>query len=171
MVIEKREDFGPLAQTNAEAEALWCLGELQAVLAAGEHTGDGFSLVEHEALAGHSPPWHRQPGDDETFYVLEGEMTFWAGDSGRPYQRVGRGAMVFIPRGLPHSFRVESETARWLTVGTPAGHERFYRAVGETAKQHAIPPPGKPDMAKVDAGARSHGVELLGPPPSSQPAH
>ncbi|MBJ7604647.1 MAG: cupin domain-containing protein [Candidatus Dormibacteraeota bacterium] len=100
LVIEKGEDLGPLAQTNAEAEALWCLGELQAVLAAGEQTGDGVSLVEHEALAGHSPPWHRQPGDDETFYVLEGEMTFWAGDSGRPYQRVGRGAMVFIPRGF-----------------------------------------------------------------------
>ncbi|MBJ7604646.1 MAG: hypothetical protein JF888_15945 [Candidatus Dormibacteraeota bacterium] len=58
-----------------------------------------------------------------------------------------------------------------MTVGTPAGHERFYRAVGETAKQRAIPPPCEPDMAKVDAGARSHGVELLGPPPSSQPAH
>jgi hypothetical protein len=61
--------------------------------------------------------------------------------------------------------RVESETARWLTVSTPAGHERFYRAAGQPAGERALPPAGEPDMNKVQAAAHEHGVELLGPPP------
>lgn len=166
MATSHSQDLRPHIQSRTDAEALWCFGELQAVLAGGERTGENFSLVEHEAREGHSPPWHRQPGDDETFYVLDGEITFWAGDRDAPYGRVGPGAMVFIPRGVPHSFRVESETARWLTVGTPAGHERFYRAIGEPAAERVLPAPSEPDMAKVGSGAHSHGVELLGPPPS-----
>ncbi len=153
------------AEGSDEAEALWCFAELQIVLAPGERTGESFSIVWHEAPAGHSPPWHRQPGDDETFYMLDGEINFWAGSRDAPIRRAGSGEVVFIPRGMPHSFRVESEIARWLTVSTPAGHERFYRAAGQRAAERELPPPGEPDMNKVQAAAHEHGVELLGPPP------
>ncbi len=156
----------PYAQDADQAEALWCLGELQTVLAAAEQTGEVFSLVEHEARAGHAPPWHRQPRDDETFYVLAGEITFWAETAERPFRRACAGGVVFIPRGTPHAFRVETETARWLTVSTPGGHERFYRASGDPAGQRTLPPASEPDMPKVAAAAAEHDVELLGPPPS-----
>jgi hypothetical protein len=33
----------------------------------GKQTGDRLAVVEHEARRDHSPPWHRQPGDDEIF--------------------------------------------------------------------------------------------------------
>lgn len=133
--------------------------------APGERTGESFSIVEHEAPRGHSPPWHRQPGDDETFYILQGEITFWAGDRDEPVRQAGPATLVFIPRGVPHSFRVDSDIARWLTISSPAGHERFYRACGEPARERKLPPSGEPDMAKVQAAAREQGVELLGPPP------
>ncbi|MDQ6729912.1 MAG: cupin domain-containing protein [Actinomycetota bacterium] len=154
-----------------QLERLWCLGELQTILAAGGLTGETLSAVEHEAALGHSPPWHRQPGDDETFYVLDGTITFWVENSGEPTRQATPGELVFIPRGVPHSFRVESSTARWLTISTPAGHERFYRAAGEPAGAPQLPPPGEPAMAKVQAAAREHGVELLGPPPGPERAH
>lgn len=92
-------------QSFKDAETLWCLAELQHVLADGERTGEAFSVVAHEAAEGHSPRWHRQPGDDETFYVLEGEIDFWVQDLERSPERVGTGALVSIPRGTPHSFR------------------------------------------------------------------
>ncbi len=155
------------AQDPQTAETLWCLGELQHVLAAGERTGDAFSVVAHEAGEGHATPWHRQPGDDETFYVLDGEIDFWVEDPGRTPQQATAGALMLIPRGTSHSFRVASASARWLTFHTPAGHERFYRASGEPAQQSGLPPAGKPDMARVQSAAREHGVELLGPPPGS----
>jgi quercetin dioxygenase-like cupin family protein len=130
--------------------------------------GGSFSVVEHVGGRGLSPPWHRQPGDDETFYVLAGEMRLWVGEPGGPGHRASPGALVFVPRGTPHSFRIESATARWLTISTPAGHERFYRAGGEPAKRRALPPAGEPDTAKVEAAGRDHGVELLGPPPGTE---
>ena len=157
----------PFVGTNDEAEALWFFGEFLAILSPGERTGDGFSVVEHQSRRGFSPPWHRQPADDESFYVIEGEMTFWAGDSERPLQCTGPGSFVFIPRGAPHSFRVDSETARWLSFHTPAGHEGFYRAGGEPAQRRTLPPPSEPDIARVEAAGRDHGVELLGPPPGA----
>ncbi len=160
-------DVPTFAQDPQQAEALWCFAELQLILADGERTGDAFAVVEHEAPQGHSPPWHRQPGDDETFYVLDGEISFWAEDSTQPMRRAGAGALVFIPRGTPHSFRIESPSARWLTLHAPAGHERFYRASGEPAKHRSLPPAGEPDMDRVQAAAAKHGVELLGPPPGS----
>jgi quercetin dioxygenase-like cupin family protein len=146
---------------------LWFFGELQAVLASGEQTGDRIAVVEHLGRQGLSPPWHRQPGDDETFFVLEGEITVWVGDPGEPFQRAVPGSLVFVPRGTPHSFRVDSATARWLSISTPAGHERFYRAGGEPARERTLPPPRQPDLAKVEAAGREFGVELLGPSPAS----
>lgn len=156
------------AQDPQTAETLWCLGELQRVLAAGERTNDAFSVVVHEAAEGHATPWHRQPGDDETFYVLDGTIDFWVEDPSRPAQRAGVGALVVIPRSTPHAFRIASASARWLTVHTPAGHERFYRASGEPAQQAGLPPAVNPDMATVQSAAREHGVELLGPPPGQE---
>lgn len=137
------------------------------MLAAGERTGEAFSVVAHEAGEGHATPWRRQPDDDETFYVLDGEMDFWVEDPEQPPRRAGAGTLVVIPRGTPHAFRIASAGARWLTLHTPAGHERFYRASGEPARQPGLPPAGEPDMARVQSAAREHGVELLGPPPGS----
>ena len=51
-------------------------------------------------------------------YVLEGQIRFRVGDDGFV---VGPGAWVWQPRGIPHSFRVESESARALVIFTPGG--------------------------------------------------
>jgi quercetin dioxygenase-like cupin family protein len=164
-------DPGPLTPfrfPDDETEALWFFGELQLILVSGEHTGGAFSVVEHAGPKGLSPPWHRQPGDNETFYMLDGEMTLWVGDPQGRGRRAGPGALVFVPRGTPHSFRIESATARWLTISTPAGHERFYRAGGEPAERRTLPPAGEPDIAKVEAAGRANGVDLLGRPPDAE---
>lgn len=155
----------PAAQRDDAAEALWFLGELIIVRLPGEQTADRFSLVEHVCRKGQASPWHRQLHDDETIHVVEGEMSFWAGDPARPILRGGPGTTVFLPKGIPHCFRVESDTARFLGVSTPAGHERFFRAGGEVAPERTLPPEGPPDMTKLEAACRECGVEILGPPP------
>ena len=77
---------------------------------------------------------------------------------------------VSIPRGTPHSFRVETQTARFLTIHTPAGHERFYRAGGDPAPQRTLPPPGVADVPRLLAAGQQHGVQFLGPPPTTASA-
>lgn len=155
----------PVVSSVDEGEALWFFGELATILADGEQTAGRFAIVDHTAPLGMSPPWHVQRDDDESFYVIDGEITFWAGDPEQPARRAGPGTMVSIPRGTPHSFRVETETARFLSIHTPAGHERYFRAAGDPAPERRLAPPGAPDIARAQTAGGEHGVEFLGPPP------
>jgi quercetin dioxygenase-like cupin family protein len=73
------------------------------------HTGAGeteghASLYEDVRPAGAEPPLHRHP-EDETFYVLEGEVTFTA--SGLEHHACA-GSIVYIPGGTAHTFQVHS---------------------------------------------------------------
>ncbi len=97
-------------------------------------------------------------------YVVEGEATFHVDGA---EHRATAGATVFVPRGTPHAFRIDSETARVLVINTPAGHEEFFRAMSEPAPRHELPPApdGPPDMARMAAAAADAGFEILGPPP------
>lgn len=63
--------------------------------------------------------------EDELFYVIDGEHVFRVGQNEFP---AGPGAVVFAPRGVPHSHRrVAPRTGRFLTMLSPAGFEGFFR--------------------------------------------
>ncbi len=154
----------PYGRGSEAGEAIWFLGQLFVIKAAGEDTGGAFALMEGSAPRGPAAPLHVQPNEDETFYVLEGDLTVHI-DGEEITASVG--STVFIPRGTPHAFRVDSETARLLVLNTPAGHERFFRAMGELAAERTLPPPpeGPPDMDAMSRAAEDAGFRILGPPP------
>jgi len=155
-------DLTPYALGSEDGEALWFFETLATFKATAEQTGGRFSLVEQMAPGGLATPLHVQPEDDESFYILEGELTFYLED-GQPIP-ASVGSFVHVPRGTPHAFRVNSETARMLVLTTPQ-HERFFRAAGEPARARTLPLEGPPDMEKVEAAAQEFGVDILGPPP------
>lgn len=155
----------PLALGPAEGEALWCVGALTTVKATGEQTGGAYSLIEDLASKGAGTPLHRHQEDDEAFYVLEGELTFYLGNE-EPIH-AGAGTFVHIPGGTVHAFRVDSETARYLIITTPQ-HERFYRAIAEPAQTRIMPPETPMDMEKIGAACEAYGVELVGPRPGDE---
>jgi mannose-6-phosphate isomerase-like protein (cupin superfamily) len=66
----------------------------------------------------------------ESFYVLEGEMTFTAGAS---ELRAERGSWVQVPPGVPHTFAVTgSRRVRFLDIHTPScGFDTFLRSLDE----------------------------------------
>jgi quercetin dioxygenase-like cupin family protein len=89
------QQLDPVISSTDDAEAPWFFGEVATILADGEHTAGRFAIVDQTAPQGMSPPWHVQPEDDETFDVIEGEITFWAGDPERgPAPRTLRHAAV-----------------------------------------------------------------------------
>ncbi len=155
-----------------EGEVLWWAGALLAVKATAEQTGGEFFLIEELVSKGTGPPLHVHPQDDESFYVLEGELTFYLGDGQTvPSQTIpaSAGSFLHIPKGyFPHAFRVRSETARFLVRTTPM-HEQFFRASAEPARSRTIPSLEPLDMEKVRTAAAEHGVEILGPTPDTQP--
>ena len=164
---EDRMDNGPTGYglDREQGEAFWFFGGLVTVKASAEQSGGRFSLTEHLYPGGVATPLHSQPEDDESFYVLEGEVTFYLED-GRPVP-ASAGAFVHLPAGVAHAFRIDSETARMLNL-TTAQHERFFRATSDSAPERAIPPEAPPDMDKLMAAANAYGVEILGPPPGDR---
>src|SRR5215212_6882302 len=153
----------PYALAREEGPAVWFLGTLVIMKATGEHTGGAFGLIDNLMPAGFASPYHMHRNEDESFYVVEGEMTFYVGE-----QRVkaGAGAFVYGPRGVPHGFEVNgTEQARILLQNYPAGFERFPVEVGEPAKELSIPPAEPPDMERLMAIAAKYEIEILGPLP------
>ena len=154
-------------QVVTTSEPLWFLGTLVRPKLSGEQTGGRFALWEGVLPRGAAPPWHTHP-QDETFYVLEGAVVVWAGDQ-QDGIRCGPGAAIFVPGSVPHTFRVDSDTARLLFVSTPAGIEDFVQELSEPAGWPWLqPPPDGPrvPLDRLEAAEREHGVRRFGPPPT-----
>jgi quercetin dioxygenase-like cupin family protein len=158
------------------AEPLWFLGTLVRLKLTGPETGGRFALWEGVLPHGAAPPLHSHP-QDETFYVLEGEVTVWLVEpelaEGRDWvgtraRRCGAGACVLAPGGMPHAFRVESDMARMLFLSVPAGIEEYVQALAEPAGWPWLPPP--PDgprvpAERVQAVEQEHELIRYSPPP------
>ena len=124
---------------------------------------DTYSLLEAQAPEGDMPPLHVHADHDEIFYVQSGRMTLHLPGS---RIEVGPGEAAFGPRGVPHTYRVDSaEGARWLVATTSGDFAAFVAetSVPATADGYATEGvvPGPPELTA--AGAR-HGIEILGPP-------
>jgi quercetin dioxygenase-like cupin family protein len=150
------------AAVDSKAEPLWFLDDLAYVHIDGDQTGGSHSIVEFAGRHGDMPPVHVDHRNDETVYVVAGQMTWLLGD-----RRISleEGQAAFVPRGVPHAYRIESERARWLAINNPAGFERFVRAASEPARGDELPPPGRPaDPDAVVELADEYGIEVLGAP-------
>ena len=153
----------PIVAGPGEGEALWFLGVLATIKASAETTDGTVAVIEHLAPQGAGSPLHVHSREDEWFYVIEGELTLWVGGETIV---APAGSFVFGPKGIPHTFMVSSEEARFLLVAEPAGFDRFMRAAGEPAPRLEIPPPPTeaPDVAALTALAAEYGIEIIGPP-------
>src|SRR3712207_5600637 len=111
----------PYALAREEGRAVWFLGTLVIMKATGEQTGGAFGLIDNLMPAGFASPYHMHRNEDESFYVLEGEMTFYVGEE---RVKAEAGAFVYGPRGVPHGFEVDgTEPARILLQNYPRSEE------------------------------------------------
>jgi quercetin dioxygenase-like cupin family protein len=153
----------PIAMQQGQGEARWFLGALATIKSSGETTGGRVAVTENWAPRGHGSPLHVHHNEDEWFYVLSGELTFWV--DGQVITATD-GAFVYGPRDVPHTFTVTSEEARFLLVIEPAGFENFLRALSEPAESLTLPSGSvePPAMDAMMAVAAEYGLEILGPP-------
>lgn len=153
----------PYVLKPGEGKAMWGGdGALTLFKASGELTGERLAIIEDVAPRGDGTPLHAHAGDEESFYVLEGELSIAIAE--QPPVSAPAGTFVHVPGGVPHAFRVVSETARYLIITTPR-HGRFYEAMSAPATSREMPDPGPMDMEKIEAACEEYGVEILGPPP------
>jgi quercetin dioxygenase-like cupin family protein len=157
----------PYARRMNQESSVSYMGCLFSVLAGSEVTDGRFGLMEMVAPKGREPSRHLHYTDEEGFYVLEGELTFYVGE--RTYT-AGPGMFVFLPHGVAHSYTFETDEVRMLSIVAPGGLERHFLdpRFSEPAKSTTLPTSGgasDPELLKVMAAdLASYGTEVVGPP-------
>jgi quercetin dioxygenase-like cupin family protein len=123
------------------------------VLLHSEQSGGEIAVMDNIVGAGFpGPPLHHHDFD-ETFYVLDGELTFQLEDE--IFTRK-QGELAFAPRNVAHTFaNLSGADARTLIICTPAGFERYFDRLA--AEQTGGEPPAsalKPYPETIVVGPR-----------------
>jgi quercetin dioxygenase-like cupin family protein len=156
------ETLGASWSRQGEGERLWFLGTLATIRVAGEATDGRFALIEFVFPRHASPPLHTHP-QDESYLVLDGRLVVQT--AGERFE-LGPGGAGVVPMGVPHTFRVQTETAGVLVLSTPAGLERLVRDAAVPAGRVALPPSNtpRPSPGELAEIFERHGQVNLGPP-------
>jgi quercetin dioxygenase-like cupin family protein len=151
----------PTWSHSGTGEQLWFLGTLATIRLSGEASDGRFALIEFLFPRHASPPLHTHP-QDESYIVLEGNLTLQAGR--QRFELMPGGAAV-VPMGVAHTFRVDSDEARVLVLSTPAGLERMVRDGAVPATKPTLPPrqTPRPSPEELEELFRAHGQVNVGP--------
>ena len=129
-------------------------------LLSGEQTAGQFCLLENKSGGNTRTPIHVHANDDETVYVIEGELT--AVIDGRP-RRLAAGESIFLPRGIPHQLvNMSGNPNRYILIGTPALFDRFVEEGGrELRPDEVVGPPTPEEIERLHEAAPRFGITLL----------
>ena len=147
-----------LAQPEQQQQLEWLDGGTLAMLLDGKATNGQLMIGRFDVAEGEAPPYHTHTREDEVFLLIKGTALVWSDD--KEYE-LSEGGIVYLPRNIPHAYRITSKKADLLMINTPAGIEGMFR---ETGRDKSTPrPPGfevKPDPALAD----KYGNVIVGPP-------
>ncbi len=150
----------PTLRTPAEGRTIAVVGDVYRFLATGDDTNGKYAMWEAVVPPGGGPPPHVHSREEESFYVLDGEITFTVNG-----ERIVATAGMFanMPVGTPHSFKNESnKPAKMLISVAPAGLEQMFFECGVPVEQGATtaPPPTKAEIKKMMEIAPRYGIEI-----------
>lgn len=147
-----------LAQPEQQQQLEWLDGGTLAMLLDGKATDGQLMIGRFDVAEGEAPPYHKHTREDEVFLLLKGTALVWCDE--QEYE-LAEGGVVFLPKLIPHGYRITSKKADLLMINTPAGIEGMFR---ETGRDKSTPrPPGfqvTPDPALAD----KYGNIIMGPP-------
>jgi quercetin dioxygenase-like cupin family protein len=155
-----------LVRDKGEGPATWALGSLFERMASGAETGGAFDLSLVTQPAGTATPLHVHAAEAEAFYLLDGTMTYRAGEQ---THNLSQGSFIYLPSGVPHAFRVTGTSpVRFLAIAAPGGLMDLYDEAGQPAGKHALPEPDgaqlQTDIARWLEAAPRYGIQVIGPP-------
>jgi len=138
-------------------------GALFHFLATGDQTDNTFALVQIEVQKGNEPPAHTHVREDESYYILEGRIKFWIGDE---VIDAKAGDFIFLPKGVPHKFELQSDNVKELMWLAPAGLEKWFWDNSAPAPDvKPLPlmegPPPKEVIDQFVSSLSTYGVEMV----------
>jgi len=145
-----------------EGRAIAVVGDLYRFLATGEETDGKYAMWEASVPPGGGPPPHVHSREEESFFILEGEITFQVGENRLV---AAAGTFANMPVGSLHSFKnTTDKTARMIISVAPAGLEKMFFEVGQPIKVgEQPPPPSQAEIERLLAVAPNYGVEIKVP--------
>ncbi|MGV9349613.1 quercetin 2,3-dioxygenase [Streptomyces spiralis] len=151
---------GALYVPSGEGPTVWAADDVYTIKATGAQTNGSIGFIEATVPAGGGPVPHAHTREDETFYVLDGELEFVDGDD--VFTAVA-GDFIHVPKGIRHGFKNKRiHAARLLFIYTPPGLEQLMLDHSTPARPGQTPPPVSDDMkARAEQVTRQSGTIML----------
>lgn len=152
----------PAVCEPGEGKAIAVVGDVYRFLATGDETDGRYAMFEAVVPPGGGPPPHIHSREEESSYILEGEITIQVGDE----QIVAQvGTFANMPVGSLHSFKnCTDKHARMIISVVPAGLEKMFMEVGQPiAFGQQAQPPSPAEVEKMLAIAPKYGIEITLP--------
>jgi quercetin dioxygenase-like cupin family protein len=150
----------PIWRDNSSGDSIAVVGDVYRFLATSDDTEGKYAFWHAIVPPGGGPPPHVHSREEESFYLLEGEITFYVGDERRV---ATAGTFAAVPIGMLHRFKNESsDPASMLISVVPAGLERMFMECGVPIARGSLaaPPPTNDDIEKLLSIAPKYGVEI-----------
>jgi quercetin dioxygenase-like cupin family protein len=149
-----------LAQREDQQQLEWIGGSTFSVLLDAEATDGRLTVGRFDVSLGEAPPFHMHNNEDEVFLLLSGSALVWVGEE---EHELREGGIAFLPRRIPHGYRITSEKADLLLIAPPGGLEKMFRHAGRDLREPRPEGFGIPAQLLVEA-AELAGNVVLGPP-------
>lgn len=144
------------------ARSRWYGINLLTVIAYASETNGAFSLVKNVMRKGFEPPLHVHTREDESNFILKGEIQFTVGDK---TIHAKAGDYIHLPKNVPHTFKLLTDTAETLLVITPGGFEEMFVECSRPAPAMELPPlgekPPKEFFEKIKRVSEALGTVIL----------
>lgn len=147
-----------LAQPADQQQLEWLDGGTLAMLLDGAATDGQLMIGRFDVARGEAPPYHKHLHEDEVFLLIKGTALVWVDDR---EMELSEGGIVFLPKNIPHAYRITSERADLLMINTPAGIEGMFR---ETGRDRTLPRPDGFTVTPDPAISEKYGNIVMGPP-------
>lgn len=149
---------------SGQGPATWALGSLFEQLVGGDRTAGTLGVSAVTQPPGLATPTHIHTREAEAWFVLDGSLTYRAGSE---LVDMVSGDFIYLPRNVPHAFRITGRTpARYLALTLPGQLMKLYDDVGRPATGRHLPDGGIPgdDIVRWSELAPRYGLRIVGPP-------
>jgi quercetin dioxygenase-like cupin family protein len=149
-----------LAQPDQQPTVEWLAGGTFAVLLDAAATNGQLGVGRFRVSKGEAPPYHKHLNEDEVFMLIKGTALLWCEDQ---ELELSEGGIVFLPRNVPHCYRITSNEADLLMMCTPGGFEGMFTQAGKPVMSPRQPNM-EPDRDAMAKAADDFGQVIVGPP-------
>ena len=149
-----------LAQADQQQKLEWLDGGVFAVLLDSAATDGQLTVGRFSVSKGEAPPYHMHTREDEVFMLIKGTALLWSDDQ---EMELSEGGIVYLPKNVPHGYRITSDTADLLMICTPGGIEGMFRHAG---RDLTTPRPEGFEISRdlMAEAADMYGQVIVGPP-------